>query len=122
MAATTTAPSPRLPFGLTQDQLRNELYTAWRKDSREPQSAESYKRYRGFADTGFREKEVVIRRQDVGINWKKAVGAGPPKAHGPQQVIDDANDQVPHRGDSFGHKTGAANAATFGDTQVQPCT
>jgi Ran GTPase-activating protein (RanGAP) involved in mRNA processing and transport len=71
MAAASPPPpaSPRLPFGLTQEQLRNELYTAWRKDSREPQTAESYKRYRGFADAGFRDKEVVIRRQDVGINF-----------------------------------------------------
>jgi Ran GTPase-activating protein (RanGAP) involved in mRNA processing and transport len=68
--ATSAAPaSPRLPFGLTQEQVRTELYTAWRKDTREPASTEAYKRYRAFIDNGLRDKEVVLRHAAIGVNF-----------------------------------------------------
>jgi Ran GTPase-activating protein (RanGAP) involved in mRNA processing and transport len=68
-ATSTGSSSPRLPFGLTHEQIRTDMFTAWRKDSREPATVESYKRFRGHLDTGLRDKEVSLRNASIGVNF-----------------------------------------------------
>jgi Ran GTPase-activating protein (RanGAP) involved in mRNA processing and transport len=55
-------------LGLTEDQLHGELYVAWLKDVRERPSPQALKRFRDIVERGMKDRDVVFRRQRLGVN------------------------------------------------------
>ena len=54
--------------GLNEEQLYTELYSAWLKDIHERAGTDTKKVFRDVVDRGFREKEIVLRKERVGVN------------------------------------------------------
>lgn len=54
--------------GLNEEQLFTELYSAWLKEIHDRPSTETKKLFRNVVDRGFREKEIVLRKERIGVN------------------------------------------------------
>lgn len=55
-------------LGISADQVYGDVYHSWLRDTHEKNNAESMQMFREMVETGFLERQVILRRQRLGVN------------------------------------------------------
>lgn len=55
-------------LGLSDEQINTELYSSWLKDTREKASNDAKKTFRDVVERCFKDKDVILRKERVGVN------------------------------------------------------
>lgn len=55
-------------LGITSDQVYGDVYNSWLRDTHEKNNAESKQLFREMVENGFLERQIILRRQRLGVN------------------------------------------------------
>eukprot|EP00757_Euglenozoa_sp_SAG-D1_P007536 gene7536-2731_t len=61
--------------GPTLDEIIGELYMAWLKDTRDARNTDTLKQFKNLLESGYKEREFVMRSQRLGVNTALALSA-----------------------------------------------
>eukprot|EP00796_Vickermania_ingenoplastis_P012235 gene12235-8421_t len=55
-------------LGITSDQVYGDVYSSWLRDTHEKNNPESKQLFREMIEAGFMDRQIVLRRQRLGVN------------------------------------------------------